>query len=69
MIRIGNKSIEQLQTIRDNLNEQLVNTYKGAPKTINKAYSLASKALKENEEFTFSDAEIDTFLPESLRRS
>lgn len=67
-IRIGNKSIEQLQTIRDNLNEQLINTYRGSPKTINKAYSLASKALRENEEFTFSDAEIDKFLPESLRR-
>jgi hypothetical protein len=51
------------------LNEQLVNTYKGAPKTINKAYSMASKALKENEEFTFSDGEIDKFLPESLRRN
>jgi SMODS and SLOG-associating 2TM effector domain family 4 len=68
-IRIGNKSIEVLQSTRDDLNVQLVNTYKGAPKTINKAYSMASKALKENEEFTFTDAEIDKFLPESLRRN
>ena len=67
-IRIGNKDIGQLQQTRDELNEQLVNTYRGAPKTINKAYEIASKALKENEEFTFSDAEIDKFLPESLRR-
>lgn len=67
-IRIGNKEITQLQKIRDDLNEQLVNTYRGAPKTINKAYQIASKALKENEEFTFSDSEIDKFLPESLRR-
>lgn len=67
-IRIGNKEIEQLQQIRDELNEQLVNTYRGAPKTINKAYQIASKALQKNEEFTFSDAEIDKFLPESLRR-
>ena len=67
-IRIGNKDIGQLQQTRDELNEQLVNTYRGAPKTINKAYENASKALKENEEFTFSDAEIDKFLPESLRR-
>ncbi|MGQ7392087.1 hypothetical protein ACTGVH_10415 [Streptococcus suis] len=35
---------------------------------MNKAYKIASKALKENEEFTFSDEEIDKFLPESLRR-
>ena len=67
-IRIGNKEITQLQKIRDELNEQLVNTYRGAPKTINKAYQIASKALKENEEFTFSDTEIDKFLPESLQR-
>lgn len=68
-IRIGNKEIELLQQTRDELNEQLVQTYRGAPKTINKAYQIASKALKENEEFTFSDDEIDKFLPESLRRS
>jgi hypothetical protein len=68
-IKIGNKEIELLQLKRDELNEQLVNTYRGAPKTINKAYQIASKALKENEEFTFSDEEIDKFLPESLRRN
>jgi hypothetical protein len=68
-IKIGNKEIELLQQTRDELNEQLVQTYRGAPKTINKAYQIASKALKENEEFTFSDDEIDKFLPESLRRN
>jgi hypothetical protein len=68
-IRIGNIEIEQLQQRRDELNEQLLNTYRGAPKTINKAYAIASKALKENEEFTFTNAEIDRFLPESLRLS
>lgn len=68
-LKIGNKEIELLQQKRDELNEQLVNTYRGAPKTINKAYQIASKALKENEEFTFSDPEIDKFLPESLRRN
>jgi hypothetical protein len=52
----------------DMLNEQLVNTYRGAPKTINKAYKIASKALQENEEFTFSNEEIDKFLPASLRK-
>nr|WP_321405399.1 SLATT domain-containing protein [uncultured Carboxylicivirga sp.] len=68
-IRIGNKEIELLQIRRDELNEELINTYRGAPKTINKAYQKASKALQENEEFTFSDPEIDKFLPENLRRS
>ena len=54
---------------RNILNEELVNTYRGAPKTINKAYEIASKALQKNEEFTFSDEEIDKFLPETLRRT
>jgi SMODS and SLOG-associating 2TM effector domain family 4 len=67
-IRIGNKEITLLQQTRDELNEQLLNTYRGAPKTINMAYKIASDSLKENEEFTFSDAEIDKFLPENLRK-
>ncbi|MEK6522479.1 MAG: SLATT domain-containing protein [Empedobacter falsenii] len=67
-IRIGNIQIEELQNRRNILNEQLINVYKGAPKTINKAYQIASKALQKNEEFTFSDEEIDKFLPESLRK-
>lgn len=67
-IRLGNEDIKSLQQRRDDLNEQLVNTYRGAPKTINKAYQIASKALQKNEEFTFSDEEIDKFLPESLRK-
>ena len=67
-IRIGNNNIDVFQFERNKLNEQLVNTYRGAPKTINKAYKIASKALQKNEEFTFSDEEIDKFLPENLRK-
>jgi len=66
-IKIGNEKINELQQRRDELGEQLINTYRGAPKTINKAYQIASKALQENEEFTFSDSEIDKFLPECLK--
>lgn len=68
-IQIDNKEVEQLQRTRDKLNEKLMNAYRGAPKTMNKAYAIASKALKENEEFTFSDSEIDKFLPERLRKA
>lgn len=67
-IRIGNKDVSDYQVERNKLSEQLLNTYRGAPKTINKAYKIASKALQKNEEFTFSDEEIDKFLPESLRK-
>jgi putative endopeptidase len=34
-----------------------------------KAYMAASKALKESEEMTFSDEEIDKLLPERLRKT
>jgi hypothetical protein len=68
-IRIGNNDVCEYQLERNKLNEQLVNTYRGAPKTINKAYKIASIALQKNEEFTFSDEEIDKFLPVSLRKS
>ncbi|WP_416147011.1 hypothetical protein [Pseudomonas syringae] len=41
---------------------------RGAPQTDSKAYSSAQKALKDNEEYTFSDSEIDCFLPATLRK-
>lgn len=68
-IRMKNKSIIDLQLQRDVLTNELIKTYRGAPRTINKAYKTASEALQKNEEFTFSDAEIDKFLPEKLRKS
>ena len=68
-IRINKSEIEIFQQRRDKLNEELVKTYRGVPKTISKAYKIASKALKDNEEFTISDSEIDKFLPENLRRN
>ena len=67
-IKIGNIDLATLQETRNTLNQQLINTYRGAPKTINKAYQIASIALQKNEEFTFSDEEIDKFLPDSLRK-
>ncbi|RNA64007.1 SLATT domain-containing protein [Chryseobacterium nematophagum] len=67
-IKIGNIDLMILQETRNTLSQQLISTYRGAPKTINKAYQIASRALQKNEEFTFSDEEIDKFLPDSLRR-
>lgn len=60
-------SIEQIRTKRDSLQEDLFNTYKGSPRTINKAYNKATKGLKENEEMTFSTDEINRLLPEEIR--
>lgn len=68
-LRIGNIDIDKLQLRRDSINKKLIGVYRGAPKSTNKAYSEAVKALKSNEEFTFTDDEIDKFLPETLRRT
>lgn len=53
---------------RDELQSDLINVYKGSPRTLGRAYSEASKALKTKEELTFSDEEIDAFLPKALRK-
>ena len=50
------------------LQVKLSKTYKGSPRTFYAAYAKAQTALKQNEELTFSDAEIDAFLPVPLRK-
>jgi len=62
-------SVDSLIEKRDLLQKRLSGLYKGCPRTINRAYSRASKALQINEELTFSDKEIDLFLPLELRKS
>ena len=61
--------IEQIQLKRDELQNKLFEIYKGSPKTNFKAYNKARKALKLDEELTFSDEEIDNFLPKKLRKN
>lgn len=51
---------------RDELADDLKLIYKFAPDTDSRAYRQAQTALKVNEESTFSNAEINQFLPESL---
>lgn len=68
-LAIGEKSIEQLQTERDELVDSLHAVYSGSPSTTIKAYKTAQKALKVNEDLTFSDEEIDVFLPRELKRN
>lgn len=64
-----NLSCDEVRQLRDKLQSDLHKIYKGSPRTINKAYQLASKALNETEELTFSDEEIDKLLPKSLRKT
>ncbi len=61
-------SIEQIKNKRDALQNELFNIYKGAPRTINSAYKKATAGLKSNEEMTFSVQEINSLLPEELRK-
>lgn len=68
-IKASNIDISEIKLKRDKLQKELYGLYKGAPRTISKAYKKASEALKTNEELTFSDEEIDNFLPKELRKS
>ena len=61
-------SLEDIIIKRNELQDELSKTYKGSPRTFSKAYMTAQKALQKNEELTFSDEEIDNFLPTPLRK-
>jgi hypothetical protein len=63
------KPIELLQAHRDDLLVQLHAVYSGSPSTTFKAYKKAQESLQTQEDMTFSDAEIDAFLPGELRRT
>ena len=67
-LAIGGKPLEVLQQERDALAEDLHSIYSAAPSTNSRAYAKAQEALKHNEEMTFSDDEVDPFLPAQLRK-
>jgi hypothetical protein len=68
-LRMGEKPLEALQQTRDKLVEDLHSVYSGAPSTTFQAYKKAQEALKKFEDMTFSDEEIDAFLPKELKRT
>lgn len=53
---------------RDEILVELKGIYDSAPSTSGRAYRAAQKALKFNEELSFSDAELDALLPPNLRK-
>ena len=67
-IRVGDVALELIRAQRDALTQELHGVYAGAPSTNFKAYSKAQDALKKLEDMTFSDEEIDAFLPKELKR-
>lgn len=68
-IREQSFSVADLRTRRDDLQSQLHAIYRSAPHTDSKAYGQAQNALQNREDLTFTDNEIDAFLPSALRRS
>ncbi|ELK8327096.1 SLATT domain-containing protein [Vibrio vulnificus] len=67
-LRVGSKPLQQVQEERDRLMDDLHAIYAGSPSTNFKAYTKAQDALQNKEDMTFSDAEIDAFLPSELKR-
>jgi hypothetical protein len=61
-------TLDSLRKRRDDLQAQLHKIYRIAPHTNGKAYASAQDALKKKEDLTFSDEEIDKFLPGPLKR-
>ncbi|PPD58672.1 SLATT domain-containing protein [Dehalogenimonas etheniformans] len=67
-LAIGEKTMTSLQQERDTLAFELHQVYAGSPSTTYRAYQKAQESLKQLEEMTFSENEIDAFLPDELRR-
>jgi hypothetical protein len=67
-LAIGTQLIENVQNERDKLISDLHSAYAGSPSTNHRAYRKAQEALQRSEDMTFSDEEIDVFLPKELKR-
>jgi hypothetical protein len=68
-LHVEHVNLVSMRKQRDELQAALVAIYASAPRTTGKAYGQASKGLKQSEELTFSDEEIDKFLPAKLRKA
>ncbi|MGB8932005.1 MAG: SLATT domain-containing protein [Anaeromyxobacteraceae bacterium] len=66
-LKAGAVSVDEARAIRDKLTKVAAQIYAGAPDTDGDAYEAARKALKTDEELTFSAKEIDVMLPRALR--
>jgi hypothetical protein len=68
-LRLGLLSMDDVTARRDELMLHLQEVQQGAPATTPKAYAQAQTALKDRQDLTFSDSEIDAFLPGPLRKT
>lgn len=62
-------TVDAILNQRDDLQRRLFEAYKRMPRSSNEAYAEATKALANVESITFSEKEIDCFLPPALRMS
>ena len=68
-LRAQDVTLDEIRRRRDELLESLRDAYAGAPSTTYRAYKKAQDSLKYKEDMTFSDKEIDAFLPGELHRA
>jgi hypothetical protein len=68
-LRARLKPLDVLHAERDALMAELNGVYGGSPSTTYAAYRKAQTALQKRQDMTFSDAEIDAFLPGELKRT
>ena len=66
---MGCDTLSHIQRKRDALADELKDTYANSPSTSEAAYKKAHEALNLREEMTFSSSEVDSFLPQALRRT
>lgn len=67
-LRMGISSLNAIRSLRDKLADDLYSVYTGVPSTNYNAYVKAQIALQKFEDMTFSDNEVDAFLPKELKR-
>ena len=67
-IKLKADTVENLVQRYEDLVKKTNEIYLEAPRTSDKAVERARVALEVKKDNTFSDEEIDLFLPESLRR-
>lgn len=61
--------LEDLRIRRDDLRARQHEIYRTAPHTDRKAYEMAQNRLKNKEDMTFSEKELNTFMPPQLRKA
>ena len=66
-IHMMSTPVDELKQEYKDITERLNQLYLEAPSTTDEAVDMASKALNDKEDYTYSDEELDRFLPTSLK--